>query len=296
MVPTMVPSEFHILEAVDRVALLGDGTHIVQCTGSLIVKGRRLVHVPSPDGPDNQAADVWDRSLDDDGCAIFWTVPCIELGCSTQGGGITLLRFEHSDFPARERLAMMLGLPPPSELSNDVDEGGLFAAAVAEEAAMSIQIGGQAAARCIKSGAAVITDGLVCALSEIRTHVQPDEREAFVAPEVIQVVNTTRTVANAALRFTGMVGSGVAAVAGAIGTAAAQHLATNQPDTPTVAALKVIGGASISAICTIGQELEHSAVEIGKTSGAVVEAAVRHKWGDEAGQCSHAACTAGDCH
>jgi len=178
----MVPSEFHILEAVARVALLGDGTHFVQCTGSLIVKGRRLVHVPSPDGPDNQAVDVWDRSLDDDGCAIFWTVPCIELGCSMQGGGITLLRFEHSDFPARERLAMMLGLPPPSELSNDVDEGGLFAAAVAEEAAMSIQIGGQAAARCIKSGAAVITDGLVCALSEIRTHVQPDEREAFVAP------------------------------------------------------------------------------------------------------------------
>ena len=29
---------------------------------------------------------------------------------------------------------------------------------------------------------------------------------------------------------------------------------------------------------------------------AVVEAAVRHKWGDEAGQCSHVACTAGDCH
>jgi ABC-type uncharacterized transport system permease subunit len=58
-----------------------------------------------------------------------------------------LLRFEHSDFPARERLAMMLGLPPPSELSNDVDEGGLFAAAVVHawlmtRAEKSMRLGG----------------------------------------------------------------------------------------------------------------------------------------------------------
>ena len=53
---------------------------------------------------------------------------------------------------------------------------------------------------------------------------------------------------------------------------------------PAVAALKVVGGASFTALSSIGEALDVSAQAVGNTSAEVVATAVSHCHGDDAGR------------
>lgn len=286
-----------ILELVERIALLNDGARRGDGVGVLIVRGRLLRHLPAPASEGQAPSIVFDFSLDDG--TTFWSCPPFEVGLVCANGSITLLRFESAAAATRERFAVRLGLPPPSELASTEDSASGAQErneraqvesdemlSVAHSAASAIQSGGVCAANGIQSAAAALSQGMTHALENLQLNVQPAEVEATVTPAMANAVATARTVAEVAKQFTGLVGAGVVSVASAVGSAAAEHMSSDKPDTPTVAALKVVGAASVTALSSIGDALDESSVLVASKGAAVTAAAVGHVYGEEAGRCS----------
>lgn len=119
------------------------------------------------------------------------------------------------------------------------------------------------------------------ALDKFQSRVPQCEQAIPVDPSAAAAVGQVKQVAQAANAMSGVIGTGVAMAAKAVGTAAASSLGS-APTTAAGAALLAVGSASLHALSSVAEALDESAVALASKGAEVTSDAVGHKYGEGA--------------
>jgi hypothetical protein len=156
--------------------------------------------------------------------------------------------------------------------------------------AKKVEIGGSMLSHGISVGAGYISKGIETGAEKLKDYINPAE----VAPEIPETIKTTLKIAKQVtphiVTVTGVLASGIHAVARGVGNLAVDAMKEkvgynpNKVDDPRVTAAKNLGKAGAVAFLSIWNSLEDAGMTLATTTGKAAVNVIHHKYGDEAGK------------
>jgi len=156
--------------------------------------------------------------------------------------------------------------------------------------AKKVEIGGSMISYGISVGAGYISKGIETGAEKLKDYINPAE----VAPEIPETIKTTLKVAKQVtphiVTVTGVLASGIHAVARGVGNLAVGAVKEkvgynpNKVDDPRVTAAKNLGKAGAVAFINIWNSLEDAGITLATSTGKAAVNVIHHKYGDEAGK------------
>jgi len=156
--------------------------------------------------------------------------------------------------------------------------------------AKKVEIGGSMLSYGISVGAGYISKGIETGAEKLKDYINPAE----VAPEIPETIKTTLKIAKQVtphiVTVTGVLASGIHAVARGVGNLAVGAVKDkvgynpNSVDDPRVTAAKNLGKAGAVAFINIWNSLEDAGMTLATTTGKAAVNVINHKYGDEAGK------------